>query len=495
MKFRLFFSALLLGTGTIQAQDISANLTLSAFNSPDNKPYVETYLSVIGKSLVYKKQPDGKFQGQVSVFLSITQNDSIRAYKKYLLNSPATADTANPANFIDLQRFPLPNGDYSVQLTLSDPNNPKGKVVTNKHNFFLDFPADSVHISHIELLESFKKADAGSVLAKSGYELVPYVSNFYPPNMQKLSWYAEIYNVGKLVPAEERFVILSYIESSETGVRMSQFSSYAKQTPQKVNVILSEFPIATLPNGKYNLVIEVRNSVNRLLSVRKEPFERLNPGAQLRLDDLNALNVDNTFASKIHSADSLAEFIRCLRPISTENEKAYAENRIKTGDVKIMQQYLYNFWLNRNEANAEAAWKLYMIEVAKAQKEFGTQTLKGYQTDRGRVYLQYGPPDQRTQVASEPSSYPYEIWQYYTLRPRGNQPGNTTQTNKKFVFYNPDLVTNNFELIHSDARGELRDERWRLKLNSRNNQSRDFDQTKGTDHYGGQEDDLFKNPH
>ncbi|TND07482.1 MAG: hypothetical protein FD123_3192 [Bacteroidetes bacterium] len=495
MKIRLLLPALLLTAGSLAAQEISANLTLSAFNTPENKPYIETYLSVIGNSIVYTKQPNGKFRGTVNVFISITQNDSLKGVKKYTLNSPEISDTAKPVNFLDLQRFPLPAGNYNIQLTISDPNQEKAKVVTNKHNFSIDFPKDSVHVSHIEFLESFKKAEGENVLAKSGYEMIPYVSNFYPPNMQKLTFYAEVYNAQKMIAAEEKFLILSYIESAETGARMSQFSSYSKQSPQKVNVLLSEYPIATLPNGKYYLVVEVRNAVNRLLASRKEPFERLNPGIHHNLDDISALNVENTFTARYTNADSLAEFIRSLRPISSESEKQYAENRIKSGEVKTMQQYLYNFWLKRNEAHPEASWSLYLVEVKKAQKEFGTQTLKGYQTDRGRVYLQYGAPDQRTVVPSEPSSYPYEIWQYYTLRASGNQPNNTTQTNKKFIFYNPDLVTNKYELIHSDARGEIRDDRWQLKLNSRDNQSRSFDQTKGTDHFGKQSNDLYKDPH
>jgi hypothetical protein len=127
--------------------------------------------------------------------------------------------------------------------------------------------------------------------------------------------------------------------------------------------------------------------------------------------------------------------------------------------------------------------------------------MRGYMTERGRVYLQYGPPDQRVLMYNEPSSYPYEIWQYYTIRGNttnpgtSNQPNNTTQSNKRFVFANFDLVTNNFVLLHSDARGEVRDDRWQTRLVKRDSQYRDLDKNRTDPQYGGHSNDIFINPH
>ena len=246
--------------------------------------------------------------------------------------------------------------------------------------------------------------------------------------------------------------------------------------------------------------MEVRNSMNRLLTMRKTAFERFNPGINYQLNDLGAIDVTNTFAGKYTNADTLIDMIRSLRPISSTSEIDYAENRIKAGDVKLMQQYFYNFWVARNEKNPEGAWLAYNVEVQKVNKEFGTQIMKGYDTDRGRVYLQYGPPDQRVVTLNEPSSYPYEIWQYYTIKPNPslnvlNQPNLTNQTNKKFVFADFDLVTNNMKLIHSDARGEVRNDNWRLLLEKRDTSSHDLDQETGNPQYGGHADDWYNDPH
>lgn len=487
----LFLSVLAFSLNvSAQQRELAAQLRYCAFNTPDQKPYVETYLSVMGNSVKMLKNKKGKFQGNVEIFISFTQHDTIRAYKKYTLSGPELDDTTQAVNFLDLQRFPLNAGVYDLQLTLSDANRKDKRIFTNKQSVIVDFMSDSLSISNIQFLESYKKSEADNMLTKSGYDLTPYVSDFFPENMSHLSFYAEIYNTQKIFKTDEVFLVTSYIESAETNGKMSQYNTFQKMTPQKVNIMLSAFQLQSLPGGRYNLVIEVRDAQNQLRGIQKASFERFNPGTNVSMNDLSTVKIDGTFASKI-GKDTIDEYIRSLRPISTEGEKTFAENRIKAGDLTLMQQYFYNFWTTRNNVDPEGEWNKYLVQVRKVNKQFSTQILKGYETDRGRVWLQYGEPTQRTVVPSEPSALPYEIWQYYRIQPTANT---TTQTNKKFVFYNPDLVTNNFYLIHSDARGEIRDDRWNLKIFQRDTQSRDFDDTKGNSHFGSQSEDLFLNP-
>ena len=40
----------------------------------------------------------------------------------------------------------------------------------------------------------------------------------------------------------------------------------------------------------------------------------------------------------------------------------------------------------------------------------------------------------------------------------------TQETNVKFLFYNPSLVANDFQLLHSTCRGERQNPRWEVDL-------------------------------
>lgn len=78
---------------------------------------------------------------------------------------------------------------------------------------------------------------------------------------------------------------------------------------------------------------------------------------------------------------------------------------------------------------------------------YGNNFQDGFETDRGRVYLKYGAPSTHVVRENSPSEYPYEIWTY-------NKIGK--YSNKRFVFYNPDLTNGAYRLLHSDVLGELK---------------------------------------
>ena len=152
----------------------------------------------------------------------------------------------------------------------------------------------------------------------------------------------------------------------------------------------------------------------------------------------------------------------------------------------MMQQFFYGFWLSHDPQNPELAWNFYKEQVYKVQVNFGTPVKKGYQTDRGRVYLEYGPPNTRSAQNVEPSNYPYEIWQYYTL--------NNNQRNRKFVFYSPDMVTSDFILLHSDATGEIINPRWKIDLRNRIYETLDLQETQVINAWGDMQTDYWELP-
>lgn len=483
LKQAIFTGLLLLSANLFSS--VSAFFGYSTFNTPENKPYVETYFSVIGKSIKYQKLPSGKYIGTVNISVAFTQGDQIKAFKKVSVSSPEIDDTLKAVNFLHLERFPVDNGKYNLEIEVGDPLVP-GKVFKHKEEVEVLYPESEMMISSIQLLEGFNKTEGNTtMLSKNGYEVYPYVSTFLPKNIEFLAFYGEVYNSLSKLGKDEKFVVLYFIENYETGVKLIDYNGFSRQTASPVNVIMGRMDIKGLPTGRYNLVLEARDKNNVPVGFRKIYFERSNPMARLDAKDVESVNIDNTWITAYKNVDTLTDIIRSLRPISGESEKLYADNQIRGANVKWMQQYIYAFWVNRDRLNSKAAFEAYNFEVAKVQKSFGTQIMRGYETDRGRVYLQYGPPDSREEVQNEPSAYPYEIWHYYRLK---------QQTNKKFIFYNPDLVTNNYVLLHSDARGEIFDSRWNIKLHSRNNASHDLDQEKVDSKFGNRADDLFRNP-
>lgn len=477
---------MLIVSHSTSAKNPKAILSYRTFYS-ENGPYIETYLSVSGQSVNYVKNAAGKYQAKIEISLAFKQNNEIKHADKYNLLSPELTDTLQTSfNFLDQQRIQLNNGNYEFEFSIADKNS-DSKAFKSVQQVSVEYYPNIVSVSDIELVDSYKKTETKSALTKSGYEIIPFVNDYYPASVATLKFYAEIYNTSKVLK-DEPFLVSYFIETTESKRVIEKFRSFKKETPREINVVLSEFPIEELPSGNYNIVVEVRNKNNDIIAFKETAFQRNNniavtaSGADM---DFRSINISNTFTSKFTSRDTLQEYIKSLRPISNANETTFEDNQLKIADVELMQKFLYNFWVSRNEENPEKAWLDYRGQVDITNKKFSCMNRKGYESERGRVFLQYGPPDAMQQFPSEPDAYPYEIWQYYKLQ---------TQTNRKFVFYDTDLVSNCPTLLHSDATGEIFEDQWQLKLHKRTVQVRDLDRPYDTNGFGNNATQSFKNP-
>ena len=461
-KFIILVAFIISFTGT-SAQKLQALLSYCSFYLPDEGPYFETYLSIDGKGITYIKNANNKYVATVEV-TTIFKLDTIRKFAKYDLVSPEKKDTFNlDFHFIDQQRYPLSQGVYNLELNIKDKNRNETPYRVTV-GIPVDYPKNKVNVSGIELLESYKKAAETNILTKSGYDLIPSMTNFFPETVSKLIFYAEVYNTQAILGENQKFLLSYYIESFEPGKPLNEYIINSRETSSPVIPLLKEFDISNLPSGNYNLVISIRDQQNNEISSNKLFFQRRNPSVVYDMTALSSVKVDETFVSRIKQADSLKYYLRSINPISTQTELQYAQNLLKTPEILPMQQYFYNFWVSHNDLNPEKEWRAYLTMVKMVEKSFGTKIKRGFDTDRGRVYLKYGPPNTITDVPYETSTMngegtvPYQIWHYYGLPRQGS---------RKFVFYNPELSTNNYELIHSDAVGEITNYNWQSLIRYR----------------------------
>src|SRR5574343_476944 len=175
--------------------DVTAYFSYGLFNVPGGTPFLETYITIVGKSAKLKLVTGG-FQASVNIKISIFKNGTIVGANNYNLKGPIEKDTLHPSGFIDNQRYPLPNGDYTFEISISDNNDALKKSFGYKENITLNFPARGLSGSSIQLLESYSKTASPGPITKSGYNLIPYCVNYFPDEQNKLSFYYEAYRAG-----------------------------------------------------------------------------------------------------------------------------------------------------------------------------------------------------------------------------------------------------------------------------------------------------------
>lgn len=481
----LFATIAATATNAVSAPDEGRHLTAvfsyATFYEQGTGSYLETYLSFDAWNLTFVKSGD-KYQATVEVVVTARIGDSLVMVKKYDLNSPKIATPeANRFNFLDVQRYAIANGIYNLKISLRDKNANDEPTVVNQQ-VALYYDRKRVALSSVQMMSKVTPTETPNILSRGGYDMEPYVNDFLPEQVGTISYYCELYNIDAEVRAPNVYAV-SYIEVQETGKVLEYTQTVQRLERDSFIPIFGSIEISSLPSGNYNLVVEIRDRTNEKLLYKRVPFFRSNPGLTSEL--LNT-PVSLTFAAEENDEQKLNEYIEALAPIANEMERRDIYDIINRPGVEEKQTFLYKFWTRREPMNAEGRWREYKQRIEYVNANFSWPKTKGIQTDRGRVYLQYGPPDfvrdeknfvsmrymgggvtiirsgenrdlNDHQVSTQGQIFylPYQLWRYNQL------PGD--DANRCFIFWD-EFRSGFYKLLHSNAKGEVRDILWERRL-------------------------------
>jgi len=456
---KLFLLSALFIFFAANSQKLQVYYYQSSFWNPKQGPYTEIYTTFVGKTFKYAKTDDGKYNCKIELTILYKQNGEVKQFRKLNLSGiPAKDSIGNKINFVDLQRMSIEPGKYDFEIKVKDLYN---ETNTLNYTDTITIPTYSgVGFSDIELVEKLKPTEITTNISKYGYDLVPYVSDYFPTNIEKLVFLVELYNTDKVLNADEDFAVTYYIEPTNKSVVLDQYTKTERYKAKSINILLKTLDIKKLPSGNYNLVIEAIDKNHERIAETKMFFQRSNVTWDKKIGNVDSLDLTGTFVDNINNKDTIREYIKCLFPILASKENTYANNQLKTDNIILMKKFFYSYWYGVSNVDPEGEWKKYKAAVNTVNKNYSSQIQKGYETDRGRIFLKYGPPNSIRKRDHSPGTYPYEIWHYYSLPNQGN---------KRVVFYNPNLVGENYELVHTDIRGEISNPGWESVL-IRNNE-------------------------
>ena len=465
------------------AQRVKAYMAYSEFFSPKDGQYLESYVSIRGSSLKWVKN-NNAYNSKVELTVVFKLDTKIIAFSKDVINSEVKDSNAMGQVFMHSNKYLLKNGDYKIDIKIDDLNDTM-KAIFSTSEFSINNPIDSVYTSSIEVFSKIKKAKKDGPNVKSGFELTPNIYRYLGEKDSVLQFYSEIYNTAAKWGKGNAYLVTYYIVDNSILKEVPNYRKYKRMTSEDVNVFMGSFDIKNLESGRYSLVLEIRDRDNKLVSMTDYFFNRDNPNLKPDIKEVEEVEIAETFVELIKGVDTLKSIIRTFRPISSVQENSLAETVIKDKNEFVMQQYIYSFWENRSIKDPFGAFKKYMARIRECDELYASRIKRGYETSRGRVFIQYGKANSIAREYNDPAAYPYEIWHYYEAR---------GQRNIKFIFYNTDLVSNEFELLHSTAAGERSDYQWRLRLR-RDEKFRTIDDTGNQqDNWGSQYNNLYENP-
>lgn len=97
----------------------------------------------------------------------------------------------------------------------------------------------------------------------------------------------------------------------------------------------------------------------------------------------------------------------------------YIEGKVSKDSLKFQEvseanlaSYLAAFWYEYAGGNFLKVREEYLSRVAIANKLYRVNSKPGYKSDRGRILMMYGYPNDKNIVKNQPNVKPYEIWYY-----------------------------------------------------------------------------------
>lgn len=480
MKHLLAVSIILfcyLGSFAQKNTQMKAYLDHKVFFEPSVGNYVEVYLQFLAPTLKYVGH-EGGLQAEIAVQLIFRKGETVAASDAYRLMSPVMRDSIIE-DFYDLRRVALAPGMYELEISLEDLN-AKNAPLTGRQTIEIRERGDQPWISDMQISEVMTKTDSVSMFTKSGYEMIPRILNYFSNEATTIPVYFEMYSPDK---TPQTFGLKQSIRNVQTNAEVESFVRYSRHDVLQVQPIVRVLDITNLPSGEYNLEYTLISKDSEELTKTSYFFERANDLIQTISSETIVL--DPAFQASI-SEDSVFYYMESLIPISKQAEVKNIISILKKKDIEQSRKYIQAFWvMSSGNDKPYDAWMKYKGQVQLVQRLFSNNFMEGFETDRGRVYLQYGPPSNIIVRETSPSEYPYEIWQYDKIN---------KYSNKRFVFYNPDLVNNNYRLLHSDMIGELQNYRWQQALAKRNSPNRNIDDPNdgNQQHWGGNSRELFE---
>jgi len=427
------------------AAQSSFTLDAASFQQKGGLVYLEVYLMVQRDALKFIGAPQG-YQAEVGITLNLHSPDTLLSTTSWQVVDKVTRlEEITPRQKLpDIAIFPqLAPGKYRIEGQVRDLH----ADTTYVKNLELDLKAfcdTLLCISDIELATRLEKTTARSKFWKNGFQVVPNPERLYGPSMPMLYYYAEIYNLQDTTGAF--LVDRMILDSEHKEVKRLPQKSHKKVGRSAVEV--DGISTASLESGTYFLKIQVEDQDADTSASRETKFfvfrtEDFTARAVARkavpAPDEQAINslTDQQLDDALEELKYLLDDAqwRSLDALNTEGKR----------------QFLIRFWRERdpNPATPVNEFKVaFEQRKAYADQKYAFLDREGWKTDRGRIYILYGPPDDIEFHAHELDTRPYEIWHYDSI-----------EGGVIFVF----VDRNNFgdyRLLHSTKNGELYRPNW-----------------------------------
>jgi GWxTD domain-containing protein len=390
--------------------------------------------------------PEGRLSYRVEV--RVTDSTGLKLLEQSWQNQ-ATAALRRPDAFaVDMVRFSLAPGHYRLEVAVVDSVSGRRAATGVDLEGFASAPA----ASDLLLSPQIRPTAAGDTVPRPaelrwGQMLVAAAARLDLTPLRPTAYYLlEAYS-----PTEANGTLRLRVADS-TGKALISTAETPVQVPTGGGVLKGQLDLTGLPPGNYDMVAA--------LELGGKSVERAAGFTMAGLDETLEKDVVRREAAKVtdegyFEAMSVEELELAKEPLVILAESGELSKWSRDLSLRAKRRFLVDFWKRRDptpDTPVNEARQVFYEGVAYADKTFGEKgrvSAPGWRTDRGRIYVKYGEPEELLDRVQAGRAVPYQVWRYRRGRDR------------YYVFADRSNGIGIYQLVHSNDVKEIGVPNWR----------------------------------
>lgn len=432
IKTLVFLTSIILITPITAKSALELTIDALSFKADSGRAYVELHFDLPRALITFSKDDDNQAYFGALKFEVLIQNDSVSlARDEWRLEDIAETkeQVISGQHIVDTRIYQMFAGDYQALVTITDSIS-GNKTFYNKHFNVPSYPDSVFSFSDVQLAIHIVEGNVHPRFNRGEFSIIPNPRRLFAPPTP-IFFYLEIYPASGDNLEREYTLERSILSSSQTI--LNELPPIVRRGSAPFAVI-DTIPTADLSGDTYYLQLKI--TCGDLSSTRTSKFFIYQPGGSR-----------TALIPQIYDSAAVLDEFAQVEFLLTREQVAQA---IKMS-VSEKGWFLERFWKRYDddpETPEVPLRKVFRTRVAEADARWTNSRSPGHQSDRGRIYVVHGEPDDREIHTLDLHAKPYEIWTY-----------NSLQGGVIFAFVDRSAL-GEFTLVHSTFRGEVFNPDW-----------------------------------
>ena len=415
--------------------DLRVFAETAGFRGPQNLTRFEVYTLIDARQLQFVPEA-GKYVSQIDFVLSL--QDSVgNSVKRELWTRNVSVKNIrelkqNGALVRDVVGLDIAPGPYTITLDAEDIYGDRAGTCEGQVRV-RGFEGPALVVSDIVFASELAKAEESGRFVRNGWRVVPNTTRFFRVG-KPIQIYFEIYNFKVMADNPQDSFVLGYSLRDTAGMAVKSYPAKRLLKPGESVVKTDVLETEDLPGGAYALQVELFDRGTR---------EHVRHARKVFLISEEVENPQLTEAEQ----EQLRHY-QSIHHIASEKDLTMYKS-LASQNAKM--KFLQTFWKKLDPTPTTPLNERLRDHLMRMKYSDDTFTAQpgnlGSDTDKGRIYVKYGPPNERDYTTSAAVGKAIDTWIY--------------EKSGRYIFVFFDRRgTGVYELVHSTMSGEIYNPDW-----------------------------------